>query len=92
MIGTVSAVGLDDFVGQVVAERRGDGQGLHLLSAHHPAERHPAHVLQTANAARTLPEAHSTVTSPATERNSSDKSKRGEVEELGINHRTATKQ
>lgn len=58
--------GLDDFVGQVVAERCGNGQGLHLLSGHHPAESHPAHVLKTGNATRTLPEVHATITSPRT--------------------------
>ncbi len=58
--------GLDDFVGQVVAERCGNGQGLHLLGSHHPAESHSAHVLKTGNATRTLPEMHTTITCPRT--------------------------
>lgn len=60
--------GLDDFVGQVVAERRGNGQCLHLLGGHQPAESHPANVLQTGNATRTLPEMHTTITSPRTKK------------------------
>lgn len=71
---------LDDFVGQVVTKRRGNGQGLHLLSGHHPAKGHPAHVLQTGNATRTLPEVHTTITSPWTptipRKKNDDKSKR----------------
>ena len=58
--------GLHDFVGQVVTEWRRNGQGLYLLGGHHPAESHPAHVLQTGNATGTLPEVHATITSPRT--------------------------
>lgn len=61
--------GLDDSVGQVVTERHGNGQGLHLLRGHHSAEGHPAQVLQTGNATRTLPEVHITITSPLTKKN-----------------------
>ncbi len=56
--------GLDDFVGQVVTEWLGNRQGLHLLGGHHPAKGHSAYVLQTGNATRTLPEVHTTITSP----------------------------
>lgn len=55
---------LDDFVGQVVAEQCGNGQGLHLLRGHHSPESHPAHVLQTGYATGTLPEVHTPLTSP----------------------------
>lgn len=58
--------GSHDFVGQVVTERSRNGQGLHLLGRHHPTERHPAHVLQTGDATRTLPEVNATITSPKT--------------------------
>ena len=57
---------LDDFVRQVVAERSRDGQGLHLLGGDHPAESHPAHVLQTGNATGRLPEVQASIMSPAT--------------------------
>lgn len=60
--------GLDDFVCQVVAEWCRNGQGLYLLGGHHPAKSHPAHVLQTGNATRTLPEVHTTITSPRTKK------------------------
>lgn len=55
---------LHDFVGQVVTERHGNGQGLHLLRGHYSAEGHPAQVLQTGDATRTLPEVHATIASP----------------------------
>lgn len=56
-----------DFVGQVVTERHGNGQGLHLLRGHYSAESHPAQVLQTGDATRTLPEVHAAVASPSNE-------------------------
>lgn len=56
--------GSDDFVEQEVAEGLGDGQRLHLLRAGHPAEGHPAQVLQAGDATGTLPEVHATVTGP----------------------------
>lgn len=55
----------DDPVGQEVAQRRGDGQSLHLLRGLHSAEGHPAQVLQASDATGTLPEVHATVTAPA---------------------------
>jgi len=55
---------LDDLVGQVVTERRGNSQALHLLGGHHPAKGHPTNMLQTGYATRALPEVHTTVTSP----------------------------
>lgn len=75
--GGAGMVKLDDFVGQVVTERRGDGQGLHLLGGGHPAERHPTHVLQTGDATRTLPEVHTTITSPGRKHKHDDKLHRG---------------
>lgn len=63
--------GLDDLVGEIVAKRHGDGQRLHLLRGHHPAEGHPAQVLQAGDATRTLPEVHAAVTRPATTRGGS---------------------
>lgn len=57
--------GSDDPVGQEVAQRHGDGQSLHLLRGLHPAEGHPAQVLQAGDAAGTLPEVHAPVAGPA---------------------------
>lgn len=57
--------GLNYFVGQVVAERCRNGQRLHLLGGSQPADRHPTHVLETGNATRTLPEEHTSATSPS---------------------------
>lgn len=56
--------GLDDSVAQVVTEGHGDRQGLHLLRGHDSAEGHPAQVLQTGAATRTLPEVHASFTGP----------------------------
>lgn len=61
-----SAAGLDDSVGEIVTKRHRDGQRLHLLRGHHPAEGHPAQVLQSGDATRTLPEVHAAIASPAT--------------------------
>lgn len=62
--GAGVGAGLDDSVGQVVTEGHGDCQGLHLLRGHDSAEGHPAQVLQTGNATRTLPEVHTSFTGP----------------------------
>lgn len=56
--------GSDDFVKQEVAEGLWDGQRLHLLRGGHPAEGHPAQVLQASDATGTLPEVHAAVTGP----------------------------
>ena len=57
----------EDSVGQVVAERRGDDQRLHLLGGHHPTQRHPAQVLQGGRATGARPEEHAAVTGPSQE-------------------------
>lgn len=78
--------GLDDFVGQVVTEWRGNGQGLHLLGGHHAAKGHPAHVLQTGYATRTLPEVHTTIPSPSGEKKSSSSSSSGASHKTALLH------
>lgn len=72
---------LDHFVRQVVAERRRDGERLHLLRGHDPAERHPGQVLQAGGAARNIPEVHAAVTSPCSKDTSF--SREGTAEAVG---------